>query len=280
MRSGLPVTDPSSRVCCRFLVRPPERDAGGLHCELHRERRSTTFDNTGSSRFDPAHRSGSHQRTLVSLSGLKVHGGCAFPFFSLPCPTRTHPLSDWVVFNDTHTFRVPKLLTHFRFGWSRAIIPHHGAGFGVHAGRDYFSRMRTGKHCPGVFDGSQWILLTSGLLDDWCRRRVRSSVSTTICPQGRITTLNELFDHISLIAPFGASKHSLDGAITNAVRCEAILDGLGAGVVYFSSFTEFVRAGLVNTLRPRSRTGQSVALLDRYRFYIYFVGSVKCPKTT
>jgi hypothetical protein len=64
-----------------------------------------------------------------------------------------------------------------------------------------------GKPLPGVVNGSQ-NLLDSGLPTITVSGGYGVLGTANNYPQGRITNTYELFDNMSWIAPFGASKHS------------------------------------------------------------------------
>lgn len=76
-------------------------------------------------------------------------------------------------------------------------------------------------------------------------------------PQVRITNTYELFDNMSWIAPFGATRHSFRWGF-HARREEArrFLDGSFRGAFNFSNFADFA-AGKVNT--SSVRTGSTLA---------------------
>ena len=59
-------------------------------------------------------------------------------------------------------------------------------------------------------------------------------------PQGRITNTYEVFDNMSWIAPFGATKHSFRwGFHVRREEARRFLDGSFRGTFNFSNFADF-----------------------------------------
>ena len=97
--------------------------------------------------------------------------------------------------------------------------------------------------------------------------------STSNLPQGRITNTYELFDNVSLIAPFGASRHSWRWGV-HARREDArrFLDGSARGQFSFSNFADFA-AGRVNT--ATLLFGSTLAYWQRYPWDAYWQDTYK-----
>jgi len=112
------------------------------------------------------------------------------------------PASDSGVIDYTHTFS-PRLLNEVRFGFSRnkTFITVQDSGF--NAATIFVDS--SGQPLPGIVDGSKISSIPAFRRSDhW----FRPLGSTSNLPQGRITNTYEIFDNMSLIAPFGASRHS------------------------------------------------------------------------
>ena len=113
-----------------------------------------------------------------------------------------------------------------------------------------------GKPLAGVVNGSQ-NLLDSGLPTITVSGGYAVLGTANNYPQGRITNTYELFDNMSWIAPFGASKHSFRwGFHMRREEARRFLDGSSRGTFNFQNFSDFA-AGLVNT--STFLTGSSLA---------------------
>src|SRR6202008_312991 len=96
------------------------------------------------------------------------------------------------------------LLQEFRFGYSRNQTFITVQDQGLNAATIF---QVNGQPLPGVVNGAQ-DPLNSGLPTVNVSGGFASLGSTNNLPQGRITNTYEIFDNVSLVAPFGASKHS------------------------------------------------------------------------
>ena len=252
------VTDPISKAVLQFW---PSPNANGTTINYIANVGASTFDNTGIIKIDHnfsdrdrlTGRWAEYEGTAVTAGVLPTLGG-----------TSNAPISRSGVLTETHTF-TSTLLNEFRFGFSRnqTFLTVQDSGFDaskIFVGSD-------GKPLPGVVNGSQ-NLLDSGLPTITVSGGYGVLGTANNYPQGRITNTYELFDNISWIAPFGASKHSFRWGI-HARREEArrFLDGSFRGTFNFSNFSEFA-AGMVNTSTFHS--GSSLAYWKRYPFDMYW----------
>ncbi len=97
--------------------------------------------------------------------------------------------------------------------------------------------------------------------------------STSNLPQGRITNTYEIYDNMSLIAPFGASKHSWRwGAHVRREDARRFLDGSARGQFSFSNFADFA-AGRVNS--ATLLFGSTLAYWQRYPWDLYWQDTYK-----
>ncbi len=201
---------------------------------------STTFDHTGLLKIDHNFSEKDH------LSGRWAeYEGTTFTPGALPLldGNGNAPISRSGVLSETHTFS-PKVLNEFRFGFSRnqTFITVQDSGFDAST----IFKDASGKVLPGIVNGGA-NLLDSGLPTIGVTGGFASLGSTSNLPQGRITNTYELFDNVSVIAPFGASKHSFRmGIHIRREDARRFLDGSARGVFNFTSFSDFAN-GLVNT---------------------------------
>jgi hypothetical protein len=178
------------------------------------------------------------------------------------------PASDSGVVDYTHTFS-PRLLHEVRFGFSRnkTFITVQDSGF--NAATIFVDS--SGKPLPGIVDGSK-NQLDSGLPTIGITGYAPLG-STSNLPQGRITNTYEIFDNMSLIAPFGASRHSWRWGV-HARREDArrFLDGSARGQFSFSNFADFA-AGRVNS--ATLLFGSTLAYWQRYPWDLYWQDTYK-----
>ncbi len=256
------VTDPISRRLLQFWPSPNAPGTTNFIANVG----STTFDNTGLVKVDYNLSDKDH------ITGRWAeYQGATFTAGALPLlgANANQPLSRSGVFTETHTFS-PRVLNEFRFGWSRnqTFITVQDSGFNA---ATIFTDA-SGKPLQGVVDGSK-DLLNSGLPTIGIAGGFAPLGSTNNLPQGRITNTYELFDNMSWIAPFGATKHSLRwGYHVRREDARRFLNGSSRGSFNFSNFPDFA-AGLINT--STFRTGQTVAYWKRYPFDIYLQDQYK-----
>jgi len=245
------VTDPISKRLLQFWPDPNAPGTTNFIANVG----STTFDNTGLIKIDYNLSDKDH------ITGRWAeYQGSTFTAGALPNlgANANQPLSRSGVFTETHTFS-PKLLNEFRFGWSRnqTFITVQDSGFNA---ATIFTDA-SGKPLQGIVDGSKDVL-NSGLPTINIGGGFAPLGSTNNLPQGRITNTYELFDNMSWIAPFGATKHSLRwGYHVRREDARRFLNGSSRGSLNFSNFADFT-VGLVNT--STFRTGQTVAYWNRY----------------
>jgi hypothetical protein len=251
------VTDPISRALLQFW---PAANTAGTN-NFVTNVRATTFDNTGLLRID--HRFGNSDQ----LSGRWAeYEGLTFTPGALPSQggNGNTPVSRSGVLIETHTFS-PNLLNEFRFGFSRnqTFITVQDSGFD--ASKIFVDS--SGKPLPGVVVASQ-NLLDSGLPTIGISGGFAPLGATSNLPQGRITNTYEVFDNMSWIAPFGASRHSFRwGYHIRREDARRFLDGSARGNFSFSSFADFA-AGQVNT--SSFLYGLTLAYWRRYPWDLYW----------
>jgi hypothetical protein len=252
------VTDPISKAVLQFW---PSPNANGTTINYIANVSASTFDNTGLIKIDHnfsdkdrlTGRWAEYEGTAVTAGVLPTLGG-----------TSNTPISRSGVLTETHTF-TSKLLNEFRFGFSRnqTFLTVQDSGFDaskIFLGSD-------GKPLPGVVNGSQ-NLLDSGLPTITVSGGYGVLGTANNYPQGRITNTYELFDNMSWVAPFGASKHSFRWGIhVRREEARRFLDGSFRGTFSFSNFSDFA-AGMVNTSTFHS--GTSLAYWKRYPFDMYW----------
>lgn len=257
------VTDPISKALLQFWPAP---NTVGTRINFIANVRATTFDDTGLIKVD---------QMLGDKDHLSVrwaeYEGATFTPGALPLlgGNANAPISRSGVLDETHTFS-PTLLNDFRFGFSRnqTFITVQDSGFD--ASKIFLGP--NGSPLAGVVNGSQNVL-DSGLPTIGISGGFAPLGSTSNLPQGRITNTYEIYDNMSKIAPFGASKHSFRwGFHIRDEQARRFLDGSNRGVFNFASFSDFA-AGLVNT--SSFRTGSTLAYWIRYPWDIYFQDQFK-----
>jgi hypothetical protein len=256
------VTDPISRRLLPFW--PDPNGAGTLNFVANVSARNS--DNTGLVRID--HTFGDKDR----LSGRWIeYLGNSFTAGALPSNggNANVPRSRSFVINETHTFS-PNLLNEFRLGFSRneTDITVQDKGFNAAT----IITDAAGKPLPGVVDATQNVE-NSGLPTVNVSGGFASLGSTNNLPQGRITNTYELFDNMSMAAPFGASRHSWRwGFHIRREDARRFLNGSMRGSFNFSNFADFA-AGMINTSTYRS--GNTLAYWRRYPIDLYWQDSWK-----
>ncbi len=257
------VTDPISKALLPFWPMP---NAPGTTINFISNVAAKTFDNTGLIKIDHNvsdrdHLTGrwaEYQGTAVTAGALPDLDGI-----------NSIPLSRSAVLTETHTF-APTLLNEFRFGFSRnkTFFTVQDSGFDaskVLVGPD-------GQPLSGVVNGSQ-NLLDSGLPTIGVSGGYATLGTANNYPQGRITNTYELFDNMSWVAPFGASKHSFRwGVHIRREEARRFLDGSFRGTFNFTNFSDFA-AGMVNT--STFHTGSSLAYWKRYPIDMYWQDTYK-----
>jgi hypothetical protein len=228
---------------------------------------STTFDYTGlinithnfSDRDVLSARFANYQGATFTPGALPLEGG-----------NGNTPVSRSGSLSENHTFS-PKLLNEFRLGYSRNQTFITVQDIGLNAA----SILQIGgQPLPGVVDGTKNIQ-DSGLPTITVSGGFAGLGSTSNLPQGRITNTIELFDNVSWIAPFGASKHSFRfGYHIREEQARRYLDSTERGSFSFLSWADFA-AGMVNS--SSFKTGSTLAYWNRFPWDIYFQDQYK-PK--
>jgi hypothetical protein len=262
------VTDPISKSLLQFWPRANVTPTGGTKINYIANVRATTFDETGLAKVDYNFSEKDHL-----MGRWAQYGGTTFTPGALPLlgGNANAPLSDSGVIDYTHTFS-PRFLNEVRLGFSRnqTFITVQDSGFD--ASKIFVDA--SGNPLPGVVVASK-NELDSGLptITVGGARGFARLGSTSNLPQGRITNTYEIYDNISLIAPFGASKHSWRwGVHIRREDARRFLDGSARGAFSFSNFTDFA-AGKVNT--ATLRFGQTVRYWRRYPWDLYWQDTYK-----
>src|SRR6266478_3878091 len=259
------VTDPISRSLLQFWPAANFTPSSGSSNNFIANVSAATFDETGLAKVDYNFSERDHLTarwaqyggTLLTPGALPLLGG-----------NGNSPASDSGVIDYTHTFS-PRLLNEVRFGFSRnkTFITVQDSGF--NAAKIFVDS--SGKPLPGIVDGSK-NQLDSGLPTIGITGYAPLG-STSNLPQGRITNTYEIFDNMSLIAPFGASRHSWRWGV-HARREDArrFLDGSARGQFSFSNFADFA-AGRVNS--ATLLFGSTLAYWQRYPWDVYWQDTYK-----
>ena len=261
------VTDPISKALLRFWPAPNAQRPGQTNNFIANVR-ATTFDNTYLGRIDQNFSDKDH----LSFRWTD-YDGTTFTPGALPSlnGNANTPVSRNAVLNETHILS-PALLNEFRFGFSRnaTFITVQDMGFdasSIFVGAD-------GKPLSGVVVAGQ-NMLDSGLPTITVSGGFSALGSTNNLPQGRTTNTYELFDNMSWIAPFGASRHSWRwGYHIRREDAKRFLDGSARGTFNLVNFADFA-TGLVNT--STFRYGSTMRYWRRYPWDLYWQDQYK-PK--
>ncbi|MBV8731944.1 MAG: carboxypeptidase regulatory-like domain-containing protein, partial [Acidobacteriia bacterium] len=224
------VTDPISQALLQFWPMPNTSRPGSTINYIANVGAST-FDNTGLIKIDHnfsekdqlSGRWAEYQGTAVTAGVLPSLGG-----------TTNSPISRSGVITETHVF-APNLLNEFRFGFSRntTFLTVTDSGFDASS----IFRGPDGNPLPGVVNGKQDVL-DSGLPTITVSGGYAVLGTANNYPQGRITNTYELFDNMSWIAPFGASKHSFRwGYHMRREEARRFLDGSFRGTFNLTSWS-------------------------------------------
>src|SRR6267143_1183086 len=195
------VTDPISKSLLQFWPAPTNLNAPAGTNNFIANVGATLYDETGLAKVD---------YNITEKDHLTVrwaqYGGTLFTPGALPLlgGNGNSPASDSGVLDYTHTFSA-RLLNEVRVGFSRnkTFITLQDSGFD--ASKIFVDA--AGNPLPGIVKASA-NQLDSGLPTIGVSGGFAPLGSTSNLPQGRITNTYELYDNVSWIAPFGASKHS------------------------------------------------------------------------
>lgn len=259
------VTDPISKALLQFWP-APNTSRPGSNINFIANVRASTFDNTYVGKVDQNFSEADHLTVRWA-----EYRGTTFTPGALPSlgGNANKPVSRSAVINETHIFS-PKLLNEFRVGFSRneTFITVQDSGFD--ASKIFVGA--NGQPIRGVVVASQ-NMLDSGLPTVNVSGGFAPLGSTNNLPQGRITNTYELFDNMSLIAPFGASKHSWRwGYHVRREDARRFLDGSARGDFNFSDFPDFA-AGRVNT--STFLFGSTLCYWRRYAWDVYWQDQYK-----
>jgi hypothetical protein len=256
------VTDPISKSLLQYWPQPNTSvGANNFIANVG----STTFDYTGLVKIDQNFgekdhlmgRFADYQGTTFTPGKLPQEGGNA-----------NTPVSRNGVLTEVHTFR-PTVLNELRLGYSRNQTFITVQDIGLNAAGVF---QINGQPLPGIVDGTK-NLQDSGLPTVAVSGGFASLGSTTNLPQGRITNTMELFDNVSWVAPFGASKHSFRmGFHIRREQARRYLDSVERGSFNFLNWADFA-AGQVNT--SSFKTGNTLAYWDRFPFDFYWQDQYK-----
>ncbi len=258
------VTDPISQSLLQFWPAPNFTPTSGSNNFIANVG-ATTFDETGLVKVDYNFTQRDHLTARWAQYGATVFTPGALPLLG---GNANSPSSDSGVVDYTHTFS-SRFLNEVRFGFSRnkTFITVQDSGF--NAATIFVDS--SGNPLPGIVDGST-NKLDSGL-PTISIPGFAPLGSTSNLPQGRITNTYELFDNMSLIAPFGASRHSWRwGAHVRREDARRFLDGSARGQFNFSNISDF-EAGRVNT--ATLLFGSTLAYWQRYPWDLYWQDSYK-----
>ncbi len=260
------VTDPISKSLLQFWPAPTNLNAPAGTNNFIANVGATLYDETGLAKVD---------YNITEKDHLTVrwaqYGGTLFTPGALPLlgGNGNSPASDSGVLDYTHTFSA-RLLNEVRVGFSRnkTFITVQDSGFD--ASKIFVDA--AGNPLPGIVHaGSNQ--LDSGLPTIGVSGGFAPLGSTSNLPQGRITNTYELYDNVSLIAPFGASKHSWRmGVHIRREDARRFLDGSARGVFNFTSFADFA-AGKVNS--ATLLFGSTLAYWQRYPWDLYWQDTYK-----
>jgi hypothetical protein len=132
-------------------------------------------------------------------------------------------------------------------------------------------------HCPASNGSTN--TLDSGLPTIGISGGYAPLGSTSNLPQGRRTNTYELYDNLSWIAPFGASKHSFRmGIHVRREDARRFLDGSARGVFNFTSFSDFsgsLNNGVAQVNTSALLFGSTLAYWQRYPWDLYWQDTYK-----
>ena len=264
------VTDPISKSLLQFWPSPTFNLTGLTGNNFISNVPSSTFDETGLAKVDYALSEKDH----LSIRWAQ-YGGTAFTGGAIPAEggNANSPGSDSGLIDYTHTFSA-KVQNEVRFGFSRNKTFITAQDSGLDASKIFVDS--SGNPLPGIVNGST-NKLDSGLPTINISGGYAPLGSTSNLPQGRRTNTYELYDNVSWIAPFGASRHSFRmGVHIRREDARRFLDGSARGVFNFSNqptgFSDFA-AGLVNS--ATLLFGSTLAYWQRYPWDLYWQDTYK-----
>jgi carboxypeptidase family protein len=259
------VTDAISKGLLQFWPAPNTFNTGSTINYISNVR-AVNNDNTGLIRLDY----NINENDRLSGRWIEFRGETLTPG---PTPfnggNSNSPLSRSVVLTHTHTFS-RNFINELRLGYSRNETKILVQDNGFNAATVFLGA--NGNPLPGVVDATL-DFENSGLPTINVSGGFASLGSTDNLPQGRITSTYEIFDNMTLSAPFGWARNSWRwGFHIRREDARRYLNGSSRGAFNFASFADFAQ-GLVNT--SAIRTGQTVAYFRRYPFDFYWQDQFK-----
>src|SRR5712671_6020066 len=255
------VTDPISKSLLQFWPAPTNLNAPAGTNNFIANVGATLYDETGLAKVDYNITEKDHLSARWAQYGGTVFTPGALPLLG---GNANSPVSDSGVLDYTHTFSA-HLLNEVRIGFSRnkTFITVQDSGFD--ASKIFVDS--AGNPLPGIVKaGSNQ--LDSGLPTIGVSGGFAPLGSTSNLPQGRITNTYELYDNMSWIAPFGASRHSWRwGFHARREDARRFLDGSARGQFSFSNFADFA-AGKVNS--STFLFGNTLCYWRRYPWDLYW----------
>ena len=268
------VTDPISQKLLQFWPAPTFNLTGSSGNNFIANVASSTFDETGLAKVDYNF----SQNDRLSLRWAQ-YGGTTFTAGALPLMggNANSPASDSGVIDYNHTFS-SRVLNEVRFGFSRnkTFITVQDSGFDAST----IFVDSAGNPLPGIVNGST-NQLDSGLptINITGATGVAPLGSTSNLPQGRRTNTYELYDNLSWLAPFGATRHSFRmGVHVRREDARRFLDGSARGVFNFTSFADFSGFNNNGVAQVNTATllfGSTLAYWQRYPVDLYWQDTYK-----
>jgi len=263
------VTDPISKALLQFWPAANFTPTSGSNNFISNVP-SLTFDETGLAKVDYAFSEKDH----LSIRWTQ-YGGTTFTGGAIPAEggNANSPGSDSGLIDYTHTFS-SRVLNEARFGFSRNKTFITVQDSGLDASKIFVDS--SGNPLPGIVNGST-NKLDSGLPTIGISGGYAPLGSTSNLPQGRRTNTYELYDNLSWISPFGASRHSFGmGIHIRREDARRFLDGSARGVFNFANsptgFPDFA-AGMVNS--ATLLFGSTLAYWQRYPWDLYWQDTYK-----
>ena len=232
--------------------------------------RNLDADDTGLIRVD--HRIGPRDQ----LSGRWAEfRGSSFVGGSTPLTggNQGDPVQRSIVLSEAHTF-APAWLNELRVGYSRNVMERTVQDAGLNAAAIFTDA--GGRPLPGAVDAAS-DPLNAGLPSVSLAGGFAALGANVNFPQGRVSSTIELFDNMSLAAPFGWSRHSWRwGFHIRREDLRRYLDRASRGAFNFSSFADFAK-GLVNT--SSFRTGSTLAYWRRAPWDLFWQDELQVRDT-
>src|SRR4029077_5138666 len=265
------VTDPISKSLLQFWPTQNFTPTSGSNNFISNVP-SLTFDETGLAKVDYAFSEKDHLSVRWAQYGGTTFTGGAIP---LEGGNANSPGSDSGLIDYTHTFS-SRVLNEARFGFCRKKTFVTVQDSGLDASKIFVDSSE--NPLPGIVNGST-NKLDSGLPTIGISGGYAPLGSTSNLPQGRRTNTYELYDNVSWITPFGASKHSFRmGIHVRREDARRFLDGSARGVFNFPSFSDFsggLNNGVAQVNTATLLFGSTLAYWQRYPWDLYWQDAYK-----